>query len=90
MVNYPVTIPRTSRLLAFGAEGTAPQPPLDAAVAHLPKRAPGYYVMPGDWPTEVTRDELTTEQVYDVLDLFDDVYEVAMRGLRDTGKPEAD
>lgn len=47
-------------------------------------RPPGYYLMPGDWNTTVQRDGLSVDEVYAVLDSFDDVYEQAMAGLAAT------
>lgn len=54
------------------------------------RRKPGYYLEPNDWPTDIPRDDLTVEELYDVLDSFDDAYEVAMNGLRNVGKKASD
>lgn len=47
-------------------------------------RAPGLYLTSGDWNTTVIRDGLSLDEVYDVIDSFDEVFERAIGGLAAT------
>jgi predicted DNA-binding protein (MmcQ/YjbR family) len=59
----------------------------DPSQEETQEREPGYYIMPGDWNTTVQRDSLNLEEVYAVLDTFDEVYDKAMEGLANTEVP---
>ena len=72
----------TDTLMSQSASVPATEAPSTEGDSH---RRPGYYLSPDDWPTDVPRDDLSIDDVYEVLDTFEGLYDIAMDGLSKVG-----
>jgi len=54
------------------------------------KRAPGYYLLPDDWPWNVRGHDLTIDQVYNVLERFTEPAQLEVEAPDDSTRMEDD